>query len=498
MNAPVSLNIIRSLANERSVFLLSELRALIPGEPSLEHLYLEIAPHLPALGLVAKRAGDDFEISRDSSPGVKVLSEEERAAIDTYLGAPSLPPLLEDLIEEFIGKKTGKRWDDPVILERLRRAIVSQKDQYWREGRSKKISYEKGYSVLGYLVYQLPVYFVQFEHILRMIAGDGLLKTKMRVLDVGTGPGVVPLAFTDFLSRLKGCSAAIHTMEQSTEQIEAFNYLVPGFTKGSNEVFIGRPVHDDIRKFSPGNLPGPFDFIVFQNVLNELPVTGPVERADIVEKFSHLLAEDGSILVIEPADLTNSTVMRKTVLALVDRGFGIFSPCRFIWGARCSPDSCWIFEQKPHIRPTRLMKALAGDEEAYRYLNTDIKYSYAVIRKDGRQRSPYRVPIHAKFARFSQLGRHVGRKVNVIASVMSGDLGDNVHHVYRVCDGTSRNQVFIILPRYYAAPATKAVLEGGDNRVIEFHQVQVRFNPRYHAYNLLVNRSTRIIQITTK
>jgi hypothetical protein len=46
-----------------------------------------------------------------------------------------------------------------------------------------------------------------------------------------------------------------------------------------------------------------------------------------------------------------------------------------------------IFEQKPHIRTTP-DEGACGDEEAYRYLNTDIKYSYAVIRKDGR-RDPY-------------------------------------------------------------------------------------------------------------
>ncbi len=498
MIAPETLRVMRSLAIERPVFLLSEMSALIPGAPSPETLYLEICPHLAALGLAASKTGGDYQISRDSSSIVRVLTDEERDTIDAYLRDLALPPLLEGLVEDYIGKKTGKHWDDPVVLERLRRAIVSQKDQYWQEGHTRRISYEKGYSVLGYLTYQLPVYFVQFEHILAMLASDGLLKTRMKVLDAGTGPGVVPLALIDFLSRLKGCNATIQSIEQSTEQIEAFNHLVPGFAKDTREVTIGRPVIGDIRKFPLQDLPGPFDLIVFQNVLNELPEAGPVDKADIVERFSHLLDKDGSILIIEPADLANSTAMRKTVLALVDRGFGIFSPCKFIWGARCRPDACWTFEQKPGIRPTRLMKSLAGNEEAYRYLNTDIKYSYAVIRKDGRQRSPYRVPLHAKFARFSQLGRHVGRKVNVIASLMSGDLGDQVHHVYKVCDGTSRNQVYIILPQYFAAPSVKAVLEGGYGRVIEFHQVLVRFNPRYNAFNLLVNRGTRIVQVTAK
>jgi hypothetical protein len=78
---------------------------------------------------------------------------------------------------------------------------------------------------------------------------------------------------------------------------------------------------------------------------------------------------------------------------------------------------------------------------------------------------------------------------------MSGS--GTVHHVSG-SDGTSRNQVFIILPRYFAAPATKALLESGNNRVIEFHQVLVRFNLRYNAFNLLVNRGTRILQVKTE
>ncbi len=88
------------------------------------------------------------------------------------------------------------------------------------------------------------------------------------------------------------------------------------------------------------------------------------------------------MLIIEPADLDNSTGLRKTVSHALDQGMSIYAPCAFIWGSRCRPESCWSFEVKPSIRPPRLMQALAACSESYRYLNTDIKYSYAILKKD--------------------------------------------------------------------------------------------------------------------
>jgi len=43
---------------------------------------------------------------------------------------------------------------------------------------------------------------MQTEYLLMMLARDGLLKKSMNILDIGTGPGVVPLAIADFYSRL--------------------------------------------------------------------------------------------------------------------------------------------------------------------------------------------------------------------------------------------------------------------------------------------------------
>src|SRR5690606_24408560 len=96
--------------------------------------------------------------------------------------------------------------------------------RYWKE---KRVSYRKAYQVLGYLAYHAPVYLVQFEHILWQVINQGLAKPRMRILDLGTGPGVVPLAVIDLLGRLGNGSAEVYAVERSEEPLEAYSALVP-------------------------------------------------------------------------------------------------------------------------------------------------------------------------------------------------------------------------------------------------------------------------------
>ena len=114
-------------------------------------------------------------------------------------------------------------------------------------------------------------------------------------------------------------------------------------------------------------------------------------RADIVTHIAENLAPDGSILIVEPADEENATRMRSLTVALHKKGLSIFSPCSFIWGSTCTAPRCWSFETAPAIRLPHLMETLAHCEDSYRYVNTDIKYSYAVLRKDGRTRGEFPV-----------------------------------------------------------------------------------------------------------
>ena len=469
-------------------FTLSELRQYVGEDTSTEQAYEAVAPLLDELGLRAVPEAGDYRIERRQPSGKLELSEAEQERQRAYFASPRVPRELERLIERYVEKKTGKPWEDLTVLDKIRKAIVVQKAQYWKAGEARRIDYRSGYSVLGYLAYQFPVYFVQFEHILYDMARDGLLKRRMRVLDAGTGPGTVPLAIVDFCRRLDDSGVEVIGLEKHEENLEAYAALVPEFAAGGRVKAV-KPVRADLA--DRPKLRGNYDLIVFSNVLNEVDVPLP-EKAELVLWYAGHLAPDGSLVIVEPADRDNSVAMRQLVGALLDRGLGMYSPCSFVWCARCKPGPCWSFEEKEDIAPTALMEKVAEGDEPYRYLNTDIKYTFAILRKDALTREKYRVPPRAKLARLSKLKIHVGRRINVVASKMSGDLGDRKNHVFKICDGTTSLPVYAILPNYNSGPGNEALTKAKYGEVLEFHNILVRYNKEKDAYNLMVGKSTEV------
>jgi hypothetical protein len=495
MNTRELISTTKYLASVKPSFLLSELRTYLTGEFEVSELYHALTPHLSRLNLAATRTGGDVEISRILPAQPYILNHQEQERLDEFLAARTLPVALERGIERYVTKKVGKEWNDPVILERLRHAIVFQKDDYWKPAGQRSLRYTKGYSVLGYLAYHFPVYFMQTGHLLAMLARDGLLKTSMTILDVGTGPGVVPLAIAGFYSRLDNAHATVWSVERSEEHVEAFNFLAGAFATGIRNVEIKPPIKADIRSPDRSSLPEQIDLIIFSNVLNELTEATMESRAEIVAQLSGQLAHDGSILIIEPADQENATRMRTLTIALTKKGLVIHSPCSFIWGTPCTAPRCWSFETAPSINPTRMMETLASGKDPYRYVNTDIKYSYAVLRKDALRREPYRLPAKSKFLRMSKLHLHTGKRINVAGLKMSGDLGDARTHVYKICDGTAKNPVYAVLPSYHSTPENDAITSAPYGSLLALRSVLVRYNTAHDAYNLLVSRNTRIAEI---
>ena len=258
-------------ASTKPVFFLSEIIPCLDESMTVDQLFGILSSKLPGLKLAARKVEEDYEIFSIPAEQPYRLKPEELKQQQIFLTKKELPRLLTQNIEKYITKKVGKNWDDPVIIERLRKAIVAQKDDYWRPSAKRSLQYIKGYSVLGYLAYHFPVYFMQTEHLLLMLGREGLLKKSMTILDVGTGPGVVPFAIADFYSRLSEAEARIYSVEKSDEHREAFMYLRDAFVPKGGRVSVKSPLQSDIRSLDLARLPDKIDLLIFSNVLNELP-----------------------------------------------------------------------------------------------------------------------------------------------------------------------------------------------------------------------------------
>jgi hypothetical protein len=492
MAAKQFLSTVKYVAGTKPVFLLSEIAAYLDDPLTVGEMYATLQPHLAGLGLVAQKSGEDYRISRlqQSPPYILNAAEEKRLA--AYLSLGSMPSVLEEAIEQYITRKTGKDWSDSVIVERLRHAIVAQKDDYWKPAEKRSLQYTKGYAVLGYLAYHFPVYFMQARHVFAQLARDGLLKREITVLDLGTGPGVIPLALEDFWRCLDTAKATVCSVERSKENIEAFSALARSIATPDPQVTIEPPKEADIT--SPGDVPLPdrVDLMVFSNVLNELAGIPLAKRADLVMTYAERLAPDGTILIIEPAEEVTSTGLRVLSLALKKRGLSIYAPCTFVWGTNCTPDRCWSFQTAPSIRPTRIMNTLASCNEPFRYVNTDIKYSYVMLRKDGKVRISCHIPKDKKALRLSKVHLNVGKRITVVAAKMSEDLGDAETHIFRLCDGSAEKPVYAMLPAFHIMPSNRELGLVPYGIILEIQNVLVRYNPEHDAYNLLVSRETYI------
>jgi 2-polyprenyl-3-methyl-5-hydroxy-6-metoxy-1,4-benzoquinol methylase len=421
------------------------------------------------------------------------ISGKEAKLLQDFLERRVFDPRLEKLVLAYIEKVSGKKWRDEAVLEKLRNAIVIQKNSYWKEGEKKQIRYKGAYSVLGYMAYQMPVYVAGFSEIFIRLIRDGLIRDHIRVLDVGAGPGTVTAALAGVLALTDGMTAEVTALEPSEIHREAYLAVAKAFAAAAGgKVTADRLIAEDVLHAEPA---GEFDLIVCANVINELALPDTAAKTDLLMKLSRNLSKDGNLILMEPADLVNAAELRDISRGLKEKGMTLYAPCNDLRGVPCRVSPCWTFTSCRDIRPTKLMSALGGTEEKYRFVNTDVKFSCAVLRKDGHRKCGYKIPAEAKRARLSQLRKHTGRRIHVTVSVMSEDIGDAKTYLYLVCDGSGDTQSYAALPAHHRKPVHEALLSARYGSVVAIDSVLVRYNENRNSYNLLLGPDslTRLI-----
>jgi hypothetical protein len=412
-----------------------------------------------------------------------------------------IPPALENLVVTYIREKIGKELDDHVFLSRLRQSVRAQKAAYWKDKPGKNIKYGRGYDIFAYLVYHFPVYFTQFRSLLQDLANDDVLPKEVTLLDIGAGPGIVPLAMIDLWKSPEKHTLDIFAIERSEEHIEAFRYLVSGYAGSESSITVHPVIHADLLKPSTmehPNFPPKVTIISFQNVLAEIEHLNMRKRAEIVLSYTQHLDDNGFLIIVEPAELRHATNLRLLQQELIKGGLHVYAPCSYLWGSGCQPSSCWTFREEPPIKPTTFMKILAGDDEGYRFMNTDMKYAYLILTKSNHTRYAYRIPIKNQMVRLSHLEPHVGRFISISGSRMSEDIGTRGMHIFKICDGTCRESVYIVLSGRNRRPGHAALFDSTYGEPLVFRGVQVRRHPKHKTWNLIVNADTRIERVITR
>lgn len=487
------LSLAKYLASSRAEFTLSEMNLYLSQTHEEKDLYAILKPHLFDLSLFCDASYKCQKLINRPLPADESVIRE----LENLFKSPRLPARIEKQVESYIENSCGKDWHRGGTAQVIRENIVKQKEEYWK-GKSQ---YPR-IRMISYLLYHFPVYFCQFQYLLLDLFRCGLLTTRMSFLDAGAGPGTITLSTLDFLDKLQGIysrknmdvkiNIRIDSIEKEQENIECYRELTSLYLSKmallNTNITLNEPVHAPLEKAKTRK---DADFIIFSNVLAELR-SPPPERAGVIERTASS-SKNPVIIIIEPADLVNSKALRITQNALIRKGFNVFSPCTPIWGLGCSCSDCWSFYEPGNIQVPGFMRKIAGTREPYRYLNADMKFSFAILKKDGKTKYSYKAK--GKFVRLSNLEKHIGKRINIVASVMSGNLGDEKTFVFKLCDATTSKPCYAVLPAFHIQEDNKKLLAAGYGGIVEIFNTLVRENKEFSSYNLLITRNTTVMPV---
>ncbi len=212
-----------------------------------------------------------------------------------------------------------------------------------------------------------------------------LAKDRLRVLDLGAGPGTALLGMLAFFAqRPQRPSLACVAVDRVGENLHIAEELFAAYrtNKGLDaSLKTVRAGIEEAERLSEE----PFDLILFSNVLNELYAFDEdriERRTEIVANvLARLLAPGGSCIIIEPALRETSRELLAVRDHLIANSFHIYTPCLTAKNcpALANPRD-WCHEDVPWDPP-----ALIRELDKLTGLRKDsLKFSYMVLRKDVR------------------------------------------------------------------------------------------------------------------
>ena len=249
--------------------------------------------------------------------------------------------------------------------------------------------------VAAYLSYFLPVNLSKIQVLLHELPEDWH-KTpddrRLRVLDVGSGPGTGSLAVLDWLNERAPGSLRHLTVVAVDGSSDALSQARRLWTACLRELDIAEAslsLHEaDIACNGWRNdaaQQGSYDLIIVANCLNELFGGLPQstkERSALLAGLLTLLAPHGTMMIVEPALRETSRALHQVRDQLLEeKRCTVYSPC--LHERNCPalfhPDD-WCHEERAWEPPASITEI---DREVG-FIKDALKFSYLLLRTDGR------------------------------------------------------------------------------------------------------------------
>lgn len=285
-----------------------------------------------------------------------------------------------------------------------------------------------------YALYYLPINFYKIWRPLTDLIKQSQLKEKLKVLELGCGPGTSTLGLIEFYVHLAKENADrkfeinITVIEREKEFLKLFKFIYDEYKKElpSNIVVKivahNKEVNED---FSLDNIQK-YDLIIESNMLN------PNEKGEkekihnsLINLFESVMDKHSSVILIEPAQKQINKELKEFKNKILSKGFNVYSPCCYECNECTQFASAKVFFNKVALVDDLKKQGLITISKNFH------SFEYLVVRKDG-------LKMHQLVANkisLNEISSHVGEYINFNAQVISYSKNEETLSI-KICDGT--------------------------------------------------------------
>lgn len=382
----------------------------------------------------------------------------------TFEGVDALPTDLVRTIEDIFVDKLGIGWPDGETGKDLRDTVDRLKSDYVS---GEQITYDESTAV-AYAYYHLPTHYASTAYVLHELGRDGFLDHHLRVLDVGAGVGAAARALSDYLPE---------------NTLLEYDAIEPSAAAEILETILGttgRNVHTTIQRTTAedATVSDGYDLVLFSSVLSELD-----NPEATVRRYLDALTEDGTLVLVSTGDRVTSTTLRAVERSLVDDAglASVYAPTVRLWPDNHPTDRGWSWTREPDIETPAFQTTLAAGETAY--INTSVRYSYALLRPDGKRRVAH-ILDRSDWAPMAESESNVTERLDMAGAKLSPDLG-SANPLFKISDGSEGVDHYAVL--VHESELTRPLRTAPYGAVLGIENGLLLWNDDEEGYNLVVD-----------